>query len=113
MKNATFIRRTSGRTLGICKQSNVLTGIGENWTEKCFRIVAVLPANRCSQCCHNQQPNEAVIKLNPTPITAAFTSVIITREFHFQRGSSPGQRPPVDSAAALAHKTRNLCFFFK
>ena len=41
---------TSGRTLGISKQRNVLTDIGENWTEKCFRIVAVRPANRCSEC---------------------------------------------------------------
>jgi hypothetical protein len=81
-KKRTFIRRTSGHTLGICKQSTVLTDIGANRTEKRFRIVSVRPANRRSECRH-QQPNEAVIKRNPTPITAAFTSVIITREFHF------------------------------
>ena len=88
IKKITFIRRISGRTLGNCRQSNALAEVGGNWTEKCLRIVAVRPANRCPVCCH-QQPNEAVIKRNPIPIIAAFTSVIIAREFHFQTGSSP------------------------
>jgi hypothetical protein len=94
--------------LGICEQSDVLTDTGENWTEKCFLIVSVRPANRCSESCH-QQPNEPVIKRNPTPITAALTSVIITREFHFQTGSSPA--PSRRWCCPCTQNAEFLCFF--
>jgi hypothetical protein len=39
--NTILIRRTSGRSLGTFKESNVLSDIGKYWTEKCFRIAFV------------------------------------------------------------------------
>jgi hypothetical protein len=94
--------------LGTCRQSDILADIREHWTEKCFCIVSVRPANRCSDSCH-QQRNEGAIKRNPTPITAAFTSVIITSEFHFK--PAVRQHRPGDNAA-LAQKTQYFLNFF-